>query len=286
MKAIRLVIILFVFTMFSCKKEEKDTTFKIYHLKHNKVYENTDTLRSFGRYSKKRSDFFVVKNFNKNNEQHKIKIDNFVLNRLKKDSFLIKNKNSKWSLTFFKYGNGIDENTKHQYGTDYAIHTLFSYKKELGSFHFNNRFGYSGSSFRITSEKLNTDKRKIISDYFDSIAILNPNLDKMMKVTLKHLGINNEETIKKDTIKVLVKFIEKGIKNSIKIVQYKVLKSLEGSMKIKGDTINIAYSNTYKPEKMSENNKLTLLRYKLKFNSKYYYVFQDDADVNLSIPTK
>lgn len=60
------------------RKKKKIQPFKIYHLKPIKVYKNTDTLRSFGWYSKKRSDSFVVKNFDKNIEvtkkQDKIKI--------------------------------------------------------------------------------------------------------------------------------------------------------------------------------------------------------------------
>ncbi|PHR72858.1 MAG: hypothetical protein COA67_03920 [Lutibacter sp.] len=178
MKFYKLATMLLIFIVFSCKKEEKDTVFKIYHLKPNSVYTTVDSLVINGSYSKRRNDFFVVKNYDINNEQHKIKIDSFVLNQIKKGTFLTKNKNSSLSLTFFKYGNGIDENTKHEYDTDYTIHNLFSYKKEIGSFYFNNRFGYEGSNYRISSEKLNSDKREIITNYYKEFdSILEENLD-------------------------------------------------------------------------------------------------------------
>ena len=47
--------------LFSCKKEDKDKTFKIIHLKPNRVYEATDTVGVYGWFSKRRNDFFVVK---------------------------------------------------------------------------------------------------------------------------------------------------------------------------------------------------------------------------------
>ena len=122
-----------------------------------------------GSWYKRRNDFFVVKNYDVNSEQHKIKIDSFVVNHLKTDSFLQVNNNSFWRLTFFKYGDGIDEDTQHQYDTDYTIHNVFSYKKEIAVIHFDNRFGYNGSSYNMASEKTIKSKRKIVSDYFETL---------------------------------------------------------------------------------------------------------------------
>ena len=115
-----------------------------------------------------RNDFFAIKNFDATNEKHKIKVDSFVVNYIKKDSFLTKNKNSKWSLTFFKYGNGINKNTEHQYNTDYTIHQLFAQKKEIGNYTFDSKNGYRESFYWINHAKFKSDdrKRKIIVDYF------------------------------------------------------------------------------------------------------------------------
>lgn len=124
-------MLLLVVILFSCKKEEKDNTFSIYHLKPNSIYTTADSLIMKGGFFKRRNDFFVIKNYDVKNEKHKIKIDSFVVNYLKNDNYLSVSKNSNWKLTFFKYGNGINENTTHIDGTDYAIHNLFSYKKEI-----------------------------------------------------------------------------------------------------------------------------------------------------------
>jgi len=186
MGTIRLVTILCVFILFSCKKEDKDTTFRIYHLKPNRVHVATDTVGVYGWFSKRRNDFFAVKNYDINNEQHKIKIDNFIVNYIRKDSFLIANKNVNWTLTFFKYGNGIDENTKNQNDTDYTIHNLFSYKKEIVSIYFDTRTGYLTSNYNVTPEKVNQTKRKIISDYF---ATLNLSLDTIKPFTMMLHGV-------------------------------------------------------------------------------------------------
>jgi hypothetical protein len=161
-----LISVLLVFMLFSCIEQEKDISFKIYHLKPNDIYKNLDRIKKKGRFDIQRNDFFVVKNYDSNNEQHKIKIDSFVVNQIKKDAFLTTNNNSSWSLTFFKYGNGIDEYTEHISGTDYAIHNLFSYKKEIGGFYFDNRAGYASSFYRTAPEKLDKNKREIISNYF------------------------------------------------------------------------------------------------------------------------
>ncbi|MFL0110926.1 hypothetical protein [Tenacibaculum maritimum] len=154
--------------LFGCQSKDKDKSLKIYHLKPNLVHVNKDTIGVYGWYSKTRSDFFAIKNFDKENEKHKTKVDSFVVNYIQKDSFLYKNKNVKWSLTFFKHGDGIDENTEHRVDTDYTIHTLFAPKKEIAIYTFDSKIGYRGSFYWIKQKNFesNDEKRKIISDYF------------------------------------------------------------------------------------------------------------------------
>jgi hypothetical protein len=168
MKLFKLLLISFICVLYSCKKKEEDTSLRIYHLTPDELIVNTDTIGVYGWFSKRRNDFFVVKNYNIKNENHKLQIDSFVHNYLKKDSFLIANKKVKWTMTFFKYGNAINEHTKHTYNTDYTIHNLFSYKKEICSYYFNTRFGYVGTNYAITSETFNDNKRSLILDYFNS----------------------------------------------------------------------------------------------------------------------
>ncbi len=269
MTTTRLITILCVFMLFSCKKEDKDKTFTIYHLKPNRVSVATDTLKSYGWFSKSRSDFFAVKNYDKNNEQHKIKIDSFIVNYIRNDSFLIANKNVNWNLTFFKYGDGIDENTKNQNDTDYTIHTLFSYKKEIASVYFDTRTGYKTSNYNITPEKLNQTKRKIILDYFKT---LNLSLDIIEPFTL-HL--TTEPKIQ-DTIKVIAKLIKQGDADEVQTSDYLVLKTLQG--KVSNDTIIVHYYNN-KPPKESEGKAiLTLLEYDIvlgKYKNLYYFPEHD-----------
>ncbi len=266
MATTRLTIILCVLSLFSCKKEDKDKTFRIYHLTPNRVYAATDTVGVYGWFSKRRNDFFVVKNYDINNKQHKIKIDSFIVNYLKKDSFLIKNKNGNWTLTFFKYGNGIDENTKHEYGTDYTIHNLFSYKKEIGSVYFDTRTGYSVSNYNITPEKFNQTKRDIISNYF---ATLNLKLDKRKGFTDHLTAVSKNQ----DTIKVLAKLIKQRGANKVQTSDYLVLKTLKG--KVSNDTINVAHYNYKAPEKSEGNTILTLLEFDIVLGAKDAYYFPE-----------
>ena len=264
MKATILVAILVVFAFFGCKKEAKDTTFRIYHLEPNDINFPSDTLRSNGWFTKERSDFFVVKNYDIHNEQHKLEIDSFVVNYLKEDDFLLKNKNVNWSLTFFKYGNGIDENTKHEYDTDYTIHDLFSYKKEIGSYCFNTRRGYEGSNYRMTPEELNTNKRKLVSDYFTTLHLdLEAN-----EAFMVHL---NSEPKKQDTIKVVAQLIKKREENNLQMADYLVLKTLQGN--VTNDTISVFYNSCQAPENVSGNSLLTLLEFDvaLGIDNKYYF---------------
>ncbi|MGB0788698.1 MAG: hypothetical protein ACPGQR_04100 [Marinirhabdus sp.] len=128
---------------------------------------NTDTIGKYGWYSKTRSDFFAVKNFDAANAQHKTEIDSFVVNHIKKDSFLVKNKNAEWSLVFFKYGDGIDKNTAHRYDTDHTIHKVFAFKKRLIAHSFSSGAGYLGTSYYFNkADSIVDEKRKIISSYF------------------------------------------------------------------------------------------------------------------------
>ncbi len=164
-------IAIFTFLCFiislGCTSKLEDKTFKIIHLSPDELI-TRDTPIINGGYALQRQDFFAVKNFDLKNENHKIAIDSFVVNRIKKDSFLYTHKKVSWALTFFKYGDGIDENTVHEYNTDYTIHTLFAQNKEICNYYFNNKIGYSASNYWESYEpkSLNKDKRKIVVDYF------------------------------------------------------------------------------------------------------------------------
>ncbi|WP_407265489.1 hypothetical protein [Tenacibaculum maritimum] len=155
--------------LFACQSKDKDKSLKIYHLKPNLVHVNKDTVGVYGWYSKTRSDFFAIKNFDRENEKHKTKVDSFVVNYIQKDSFLYKNKNTRWFLTFFKYGDGIDKNTKHAYNTDYTIHTLFAFEKQQIAYSFNSRYkkGYKKVNYYFKDgDSIVHEDRKIISNYF------------------------------------------------------------------------------------------------------------------------
>ncbi len=271
-----LCILFFTVSLFSCKKEDKDKSFRIYHLKPNRIYV-ADTLEVIGKFYKRRNDFFVVKNYNIKNEQHKIKIDSFIVNYIKKDSFLIANKNVNWSLTFFKYGDDIDENTEHRYDTDYTIHNLFSYKKEIASVYFDTRKGYETSNYNITTQKFNTSKRKIISDYFTT---LNLSLDKRESFT-QHL---TTEAKKQDTIKIIAKLIRQGDADEVQSSDYLVLKTLQG--KISNDTIKVVYYPYNAPKRTTGNTILTLLEYDIMMGIKDDYYFPDYDGTLWSNPTK
>ncbi|MCD9564234.1 hypothetical protein [Tenacibaculum maritimum] len=172
MKHLKEVVFYGVFIMgllFACQSKDKDKSLKIYHLKPNLVHVNKDTVGVYGWYSKTRSDFFAIKNFDRENEKHKTKVDSFVVNYIQKDSFLYKNKNTRWFLTFFKYGDGIDENTKHAYNTDYTIHTLFAFEKQQIAYSFNSRYkkGYKKVNYYFKDgDSIVHEDRKIISNYF------------------------------------------------------------------------------------------------------------------------
>ncbi|CAA0185933.1 hypothetical protein [Tenacibaculum maritimum] len=161
--------VLIMVLLLACQSKEKDKSLKIYHLKPNSLYIKKDTVGVYGWYSKTRSDFFAIKNFDKENEKHKTKVDSFVVNYIQKDSFLYKNKNTYWSLVFFKYGDGIDKNTEHRVDTDYTIHTLFAFEKRRCYYSFSSRFqkGYIATGYYFKDgDSVVKEKRKIISDCF------------------------------------------------------------------------------------------------------------------------
>ncbi|WP_407264291.1 hypothetical protein [Tenacibaculum maritimum] len=168
--------VLIMVLLLACQSKEKGKSLKIYHLKPNDIGEFPHYKENKKYYELSRDDFFVIKNFDKENEKHKTKVDSFVVNYIQKDSFLYKNKNAKWSLTFFKYGDGIDENTEHRVDTDYTMHTLFAPKKEIAIYTFDSKIGYRGSFYWIKQENFesNDEKRKIISDYFKEHPIEEP----------------------------------------------------------------------------------------------------------------
>ncbi len=269
MKTFQVICILLLISLISCKKEITDSTFKIYHLKPNRVY--TDTAVVNAKFFKRRNDFFVVKNYDSKDEEHKIKIDSFIVNQLKKDSFLTQNKNVSWRLTFFKYGDGIDEHTQHEYDTDYTIHNLFSYKKEIGSAYFDTRNGYRGSNYNITPEKTDNTKRKIIIDYFNSNTVLQ---QKTQQVQDSQDSFN-PNTYKQDTIKVIAKLIKRLGGSKIQIVQYKFLEPLTPLIVLEGDTLNVAYSIAYEPKEFLEKARLTLIKDSANVGLKNYYIFPD-----------
>jgi len=156
--------------LFSCKAKNEDQSIKIYHLKPNLIIEKSEYKINKKYYSLDRQDFFTIKNFDITNENHKIKIDSFVINYIKNDVFLIKNDNAIWSLRFFKYGDGITENTKHEYDTDYYIHNLFAQNKEICNLYFDTRIGYISTNYLLSynPKKINKEKRKLILKYFEN----------------------------------------------------------------------------------------------------------------------
>ncbi|CAA0252701.1 hypothetical protein [Tenacibaculum maritimum] len=101
--------------LFACQSKDKDKSLKIYHLKPNDIGEFPHYKENKKYYELSRDDFFVIKNFDKENEKHKTKVDSFVVNYIQKDSFLYKNKNSEFSLSFFEYG---DSGLPNKFGTN------------------------------------------------------------------------------------------------------------------------------------------------------------------------
>jgi len=167
-KDLNLFFIVLIFFIMSCEDTNKSAALQIYHLAPDAIIQREADIS--GAYAQQRDDFFVVKNFDLKNDTHKDQIDNFVVQRLNTDTYLTDNKNVQWTMTFFKYGDGIDENTKHQYGSDYAIHTLFAQHKQIGYYTFDNQKGYRETLFWENFEEDTYDdrKRKIIQHHFDT----------------------------------------------------------------------------------------------------------------------
>ena len=168
MTTTRFLIIFALIIFASCNSKEK--ALKIYHLKPNSIGELTEYKKNKKYYELDRDDFFAIKNFDATNDNHKVKVDSFVINYIKNDNYLIKNKNARWSLIFFKYGDGITESTKHQFDTDYTIHNLFAFEKRQIYYAFSSRkedkkYKYTGYYFK-RGDSITNEKRKIIVDYF------------------------------------------------------------------------------------------------------------------------
>ncbi len=158
---------LFLTLFFSCDEKPEDQTLEIHHLKPDDIRELTEYKDNKKYYELVRDDFFALKNFDATNESHKIKVDSFVVNYLKNDNFLRDNDNAIWSLIFFKYGDGINENTKHEFDTDYTIHKLFAFKKRQVAYSFDSKTHYLGTSYFFNKgDSIVEEKRPIISDYF------------------------------------------------------------------------------------------------------------------------
>lgn len=170
---IRGVVFLSYLLLLSCKSKPEDKTLNIYHLAPDDVIIRSDKSVSQGWYAMERHDFFAVKNFDLENDEHKISIDCFIVDYIKEDSFLYKNKNALWALTFFKYGDDINERTMHVYDTDYTMFNLFAPEKEICSFYFDTRIGYSGSFYSVEHDpkKLDNSAREIIAEYFIDIRL-------------------------------------------------------------------------------------------------------------------
>jgi len=147
---------------------QKAGQFEIYHLQPNSIIEHPKYKATGTYYELSRDDFFALKNFDVTNEEHKVKLDKYVLNHIKNDSFLIKNHNTRWTLVFFKYGDGITESTKHQFDTDYTMHTLFAYKKRQVYYAMGTRGEYiyksTGYYFK-NGDSIASEKRKLIVDF-------------------------------------------------------------------------------------------------------------------------
>ncbi|MEM6736485.1 MAG: hypothetical protein AAF620_10505 [Bacteroidota bacterium] len=151
--------------LFACNVKQENGPLEIYHLEPNDIiYRENDGQ---GWYAKERHDFFAVKNFDISNEEHKIKIDNFIIDYIKYDDFLAENDNASWGLVFYRYGNGITEDTKHEYGTDYQIHNLFAFEKRLVVYAFDTKDTYNGTIYHFNKgDSLVCENRKLFKNYF------------------------------------------------------------------------------------------------------------------------
>ncbi|MCX6271051.1 MAG: hypothetical protein NTU44_07505 [Bacteroidetes bacterium] len=157
-------MILLISTLYSCKSHPDDKLLEIYHLIPDEIIEQKE---NGDWYSKERNDFFAVRNFDLNNEEHKMKVDSFVLDYISKDDFLVKNENASWSLVFFNYGDGITEHTKHEFDSDYTIHDLFAFNKRLIYYSFDTKDYYKITGYYLKDrDTITQERRKMIEEHF------------------------------------------------------------------------------------------------------------------------
>lgn len=156
----------------SCKEKVERGPLEIYHLEPDQIIDRGDDGQ--GWYSKERHDFFAVKNFDFDNERHKVKIDSFIIDYMGNGNFPTGKENTLWVLSFYEYGDGITENTEHEYGTDYQIHKLFAPSKKICSYFFNTGHDHISSSYwyRPDHENGKSDrrKRKLVEDHLKTTA--------------------------------------------------------------------------------------------------------------------
>lgn len=138
---------------------------QIYHLAPDNII--TRSSNEAGEYAIQRDDFFVVKNFKSDNEEQEKEMDAFVVAYLAHDDFLKKNRNASLTLTFYRYGDGITEQTKHTFDTDYTMHTLFSLDKRVAVYSFDTNTGYLETLFIKDGKSVDGygNKRTIITDF-------------------------------------------------------------------------------------------------------------------------
>jgi len=155
----------FLIFFISCSSNKPNKAMKIFHLKPNRIIENNITDINESWFQKEREDFFVLQNYDPANEKHKAEMDSFVIDYVKKEDFFNENDNASWSLVFYKYGDGITENTPHQFDTDYYIHQLFDFKKRLAYYYFTSQNGYENTGYYINEgAKIVEEKRKALSE--------------------------------------------------------------------------------------------------------------------------
>jgi len=144
----------------SCNQIKQNQAMKIFHLKPNRITVNEKAETKYDWYKKEREDFFALKGFNIESEEHKAAVDSFVLHYINKDNFLNTDDHVSWALVFFKYGDGITENTKHQFDTDYSIHELFAFEKRLIYYDFTSNNGYENTGYYFNGgETIKEEKR-------------------------------------------------------------------------------------------------------------------------------
>ncbi len=150
----------FLLSGAACNLVKQNRTMKIFHLQPNRITVNTEAENNGDWFEQEREDFFALQNFEVNSEAHKAEVDSFVINYIRKDNFLNTNQQVSWSLVFFKYGDGITENTPHEFDTDYSMHELFAFKKRLVYYYFTGNNGYENTGYYLNGgETIKEEKR-------------------------------------------------------------------------------------------------------------------------------